>query len=110
MCMLIAEIIMLIGGLYAIIAGRVKLTKNMTLEGTRARVAGLFLAAPLPLALFFGFVIGLLSGGDPDAVSIAGIIELFLVLGGLLGAVLFAMLTKPKETAPPSDNKPPTQF
>jgi hypothetical protein len=108
MCLLIAEIIMVIGGLYAIIAGRVKLTKNMTLEGTRARVAGLFLLAPLPLALLIGFVIGFLSGGDPDASSIAVIIEMFLVVGGLLGAVLFATLTKPKASAPPDDTLPPT--
>jgi hypothetical protein len=36
MCTLIAEIIMLIGGLYALIAGKLKLTKNLRLEGWRA--------------------------------------------------------------------------
>ena len=97
MCILIAEILMLVGGLYALIAGRIRLTKNMSLEGTRARVAGLFLAAPLPLALLLGFVIGFLFGSD--AVGFATIVEIILVIGGLVGSVLYATLTKPKEPA-----------
>jgi hypothetical protein len=101
MCMLIAEILMLAGGLYALIVGRVRLTKNMYLEGWRARVAGLFLAAPLPLALVAGFLIGLLIGIGAlpaSAESAAVVVELLLVLGGLVGAVVFALVTKPKET------------
>lgn len=103
MCLLIAEIIMLVGGLYALITGRIKLTKNMTLEGTRARVAGLFLLLPLPLALLIGFLVGLLSGGDSGAMGVITIIEILLVLGGLLGAVLFAVLTKPQERLSQTD-------
>jgi hypothetical protein len=98
--MLIAEILMLVGGLYALIAGRVRLTKNMYLEGWRARIAGLFLAAPLPLAFVAGFSIGLLIGAGvlpASAESAAGIVELLLVIGGLVGAVVFALVTKPKE-------------
>ena len=101
MCMLIAELVMLVGGLYALVAGKVKLTRNMVLEGWRARVAGLFLAAPLPLALLAGFLIGLLIGLGvlpASAESAAVVIELLLVFGGLLGAVVFALVTKPKET------------
>ena len=101
MCMLIAELVMLVGGLYALVAGKVKLTRNMVLEGWRARVAGLFLAAPLPLALLAGFLIGLLIGLGvlpASAESAAAIVELLLVFGGLLGAVVFALVTKPKET------------
>lgn len=99
--MLIAELVMLVGGLYALVAGKVKLTGNMVLEGWRARVAGLFLVAPLPLALVAGFLIGLLMGLDvlpASAESAAVVIELLLVFGGLLGAVVFALVTKPKET------------
>ena len=33
MCVLVAEILMLLGGLYALIAGKVRLTRNMYLEG-----------------------------------------------------------------------------
>lgn len=99
MCLLIAEIVMLVGGLYALIAGKVRLTNKMYLEGWRARVAGLFLMAPLPLAFLAGLLIGLLiaTGGLPaSAESAAGIVELLLVFGGLLGAVIFALATKPR--------------
>ena len=100
MCMLIAEIVMLVGGLYALIAGRVRLTKNMYLQGYRARVAGLFLAAPLPLAFLAGLLIAMLVGAGAlpaSAESAAVIVELLLVFGGLVGAVVFALVTKPKE-------------
>ena len=99
--MLIAEIVMLVGGLYALVAGKVRLTRNMYLEGWRARIAGLFLAAPLPLALMIAFLIGLLIGVGAlpaSAESAAVIVELLLVFGGLVGAVVFALVTKPKET------------
>ena len=99
--MLIAEIVMLVGGLYALVAGKVRLTRNMYLEGWRARIAGLFLAAPLPLALMAAFLIGLVIGVGAlpaSAESAAVIVELLLVFGGLVGAVVFALVTKPKET------------
>ena len=101
MCMLIAEILMLVGGLYALVAGKIRLTKNMHLEGWRARVAGLFLIAPLPLAFLAGLLIALLIGAGAlptSAQSAAVIVELLLVAGGLVGAVVFALVTKPKET------------
>jgi uncharacterized membrane protein YedE/YeeE len=113
MCILIAEILMLVGGLYALIAGKVRLTKNMYLEGWRARVAGLFLIAPLPLALLAGLLIGLLMGMGAlpaSAESAAGIVELLLVLGALVGAVIFAVVTKPKESVEPEGmSVPPAQ-
>jgi hypothetical protein len=63
---------------------------------------GLLLAGLLlPLAPAAGFLIGLLMGVGAlpaSAESVAVIIELLLVFGGLLGAVLFALVTKPKET------------
>ena len=99
--MLIAEILMLVGGLYALVAGKIRLTKNMHLEGWRARVAGLFLIAPLPLAFLAGLLIALLIGAGAlptSAQSAAVIVELLLVAGGLVGAVVFALVTKPKET------------
>lgn len=106
MCILIAEILMLVGGLYALIAGKVRLTRNMYLEGWRARVAGLFLIAPLPLAFLAGLLVGLLMGMGAlpaSAGSVVGIVELLLVLGALVGAVIFAVVTKPKEPVEPEE-------
>ena len=97
---MIAEIVMLLGGLYALIAGKVKLTKNLQLEGWRARVAGLFLAAPLPLALLTGLLIGILFGTDTSIQGIATLVELLFVLGGLDVAVTLAMITTPETQSP----------
>ena len=99
MCLLIAEIMMLVGGLYALIAGKIKLTRNISLEGWRARIAGLFLIAPLPLALLVGLVIGFLIGIGTLPSSAQGygtIVELLLVLGGLVGVVIYALIVKPR--------------
>ncbi len=101
MCILIAEIIMLIGGLYAIFAGKLKLTNSMQLEGTRARIAGVFLALPLPLAFGTGLVIGFLIELDilpQSLLAIVTIFELAFVLVGLLGAYIYARSTQPKVT------------
>jgi len=103
MCMLVAEIMMLLGGLYALIAGKLKLTNSLQLEGTRARIAGIFLALPLPLALLTGFVIGILiefGSISSEVYIIATIIEFVLVLGGLLGAFIYARATQPSTNLP----------
>jgi hypothetical protein len=99
MCTLFAEIILFAGGLYALIAGKIKLTGSISLEGTRARIAGLFLAAPLPLALITGFGLGILSGAgavSEDMIASAGFCEIIYIVLGALGAVAYAVLTKPK--------------
>ena len=109
MCLLIVEIGMLLGGLYALITGKLSLSKTMQLEGWRARVAGIFLAAPLPLALVIGFILGFAAGLgylDPNNLTLfAGIIELIIVFLGLGGTVAFAAMTKPKYEGmiPPPD-------
>lgn len=107
MCLLLAEILMLVGGLYALVTGKVRLTKNMYLEGQRARIAGLFLAAPLPLAFLAGTVLGtLMSMGvlPYSAEGLAGLVEFFLVLCGLAGAVIYATVTRPKEEELPIED------
>jgi hypothetical protein len=101
MCLFVAELIMLAGGIYALIAGKVKLTQRLSLEGRQARVAGLFLAVPFPLSLLAGFVLGLAMGVDgfEAAQSYAAVTEIVLVLLGLLGAVVFAWVVKSREPA-----------
>ncbi len=103
MCLLVAEILMLAGGMYALIAGKVKLTNSISLEGWRARVAGIFLIIPLPLAFLIGILIGVLIGSGVLPYSFqgyAGLIELLLVVSALIGVLVFGFLIKPKEEAP----------
>jgi len=94
MC-LVAEIIMLLGGLYALVAGKIKLTRGADLTGWKARIVGLILISPLPLALLTGLFLSLLIAVDilpASAQSIAPIIEAVLVLGALAGAAIFGLV------------------
>jgi hypothetical protein len=88
MCLLIAEIIMLVGGLVALVTGKLKLSNALQLEGTPARIAGAILMAPLPLALAIGFMIGLLigMGALPEsALGLSTVIEIALVAAYFYG-------------------------
>jgi hypothetical protein len=115
MCLLILEIIMLIVGLIGLIGGKLSL-RGFPMEGKRARIAGLIMALPLPLAFGAGLLIGvLISAGviPSSAASAASAIELVITLGCLGGAFLYAYLTKPAPgsnipPSPPPPTEPPT--
>lgn len=105
MCTLIAMLIMLIGGLYVLIAGKLKLTKNQQLEGWRTRVTGLILISPLPLSLTADFLAdALVNAGMVEQASMncCDPLEIVLVLVALLAAVIFAAITRPDAPASPS--------
>ena len=106
MCTLIAEILMFVGGLYALIAGKIKLTKNLHLEGGHARVAGLILMAPLPIAILIGLALGA-GAVSGDIVDYAGFIDMALVLLALVAVVIFGYAVRekpaPEEPQPPAD-------
>lgn len=92
--LLIIEIVMLVIGLILLIAGKLKLG-NINLEGAKARMVGLFLVLPLVLAFLFGFLIGVLIsiGVLPSSAGTSGlvtIVEVILIIGGLVGAYLYA--------------------
>jgi hypothetical protein len=109
MCLLIAEIIMLMGGMYALIAGKVELTKGISLEGWRARVVGIFLVAPLPVSFLAGFAIGALvelHAFPQSILNYVGVLEFVIVLAGLIGAAVFGALVKPKPAPEPESEEP----
>lgn len=89
------EMLVFIIGISAFIFGKVSLPWNLSMSGWRARIAALFLVAPLPILLLFGREFG--EGvSDQTALSFYGIMEVIIVLLGILGAALFAFLTRPK--------------
>lgn len=89
------EMLAFIFGVYAFVFGSVSLPWNQSVSGWRARVAGLFLMAPLPILVLLGRVVG--QGIDAQtALSFYGMLELILVLLGILGAALFVYLTRQK--------------
>ncbi|MGW8144953.1 MAG: hypothetical protein ACWGN2_11195 [Anaerolineales bacterium] len=88
------EMFVFIIGVYALVFGSLWLPWKLSLSGWRARVAALFLIAPLPILMLLGRVVG--QGIDENtALSFYGMLELVLVVLGILGAVLFAYLTRP---------------
>lgn len=93
MCGLVLEITMLVMGLVGLISGKLTIAKNTRLEGTPARITGLILIIPLPVALVAGFLLGLLLGNSMplETIQIIGsVIEFGLIIVCLVGAMLYA--------------------
>ena len=90
------EMLVFLFGMYAFLFGSVRLPWKMRLVGWRARVAGLFLMAPLPILIWLGVSVS--EGVDQEtARSFYGILELVVVLLAILCAALFAYLTRPPD-------------
>lgn len=104
MCMLFLEIGMFVAGLVALIAGKLRLSKNNNLTGTRARIVGVILMLPLPLAFGIGLIIGAMAGSgaiSSDILQYAACIDIGLVIAGLAGAYGYAAVSKPPEEPAP---------
>ncbi len=95
MCLLIVEILMLIAGLWALITGKLpeKLFKvlfgkgNYQAEPKQARLLGLLLASPLPLAFLSGLILALLFGAE--GAQFAGLVEILIIIIVCIAAVIF---------------------
>jgi hypothetical protein len=90
--MLIAvEIGMLVYGLYAFAVGRFSLGQGRIVIGNSARLLGMLLWLPLPLAFAAGAVLGLLAmvltGSTPPVLLMTGV-EVILVIGVAVAAQL----------------------
>src|SRR5690349_8225720 len=55
---LVLEIAMLVWGIIALVKGKLKISKTKEVRGAKARLLGVVLVLPLPLAMMAGFVIG----------------------------------------------------
>src|SRR5262245_20365085 len=91
---LILEIVMLIMGLVALIRGRIQLAGSRSVEGPAARIAGMILMLPLPLAFAVGFYLGAQAVATGKNVT-SGQFQLTLVLielGLLVGCFIVALL------------------
>lgn len=89
------EMLLFVFGVYAFVFGSIRLPWDLSLVGWRARIAGLFLMAPLPILIYIGVVVS--EGVDNEtAMSFYGFMEVIIIVIGILGAAVFAYLTRPK--------------
>jgi hypothetical protein len=102
------EIGLLIAGLIALITGKIKLSKVRVATGAVARIAGLVMILPLPLALAGWLIIGLQQAIQGMPVDIAelqpkiAIVEIcIVVVCALLGFSIALIAARPREDAEP---------
>jgi hypothetical protein len=100
-CILISEVLLLICGIIAIFTGKLPALvfgKKYRTEGNGARAIGCLLALPLPGALVFGVLLGILFG--PEATIYAVIFEMALVILCLVAALLINVRVRQPNLSP----------
>ena len=104
--LLIVEIAMLIGGIWAIVAGKVPSFLvgggKYQVEGIVARLFGVLLILPLPVAFLGAVVLALLFG--EDSIGYAALLEIVTVLGVAVLAVVLVRVVG-KRVEPTSDTE-----
>ncbi|MBV9122606.1 MAG: hypothetical protein JO112_04550, partial [Planctomycetes bacterium] len=101
--MFILEVAMLLAGIYALVTGKVKLTKKIAAQGAAARLAGLVMMLPWPLSYCIGFAYGtyLVSRGQPidrsNLLMVGTLIDLGCTAGCLAVAAVITLLGAQEE-------------
>ena len=93
------QIGMFIVGIIALVRGRFKLSKNKEVTGGKARLVGLILLAPFPLAFCAGVLLAIASGGNVEP-STALLVDVSLTFGGLITAIVVALAVAKPPQAP----------
>lgn len=99
MCGIFVEIAMLVMGIMALVTGKTRISGNKTLVGVPARIAGLILCLPIPLALGSGIILAIIlvagQQGPVDQHALQRQLQsygLFLEWGIILGCFLAAVI------------------
>jgi hypothetical protein len=89
------EMFLFIVGIYTLVVGTINIVGSFRLSGWRARIASLFLIGPFPIIVSLRGI----GNGLPHerAQAIFGLTELIVCAIGIIGAVLFSILTRPRE-------------
>ena len=87
------EMLLFVIGIYTLVFGKLGLPWNLSLQGWKARIAALFLMAPLPLAVLLGRVAGR-GLTVREGATFFGLAEIFLVILGVAGALVVAIIAR----------------
>jgi hypothetical protein len=107
--LLICEGLSFLAGLIIIIVGKARIYGNKTIQGTRARLIGLILMIPGPLAVCMGFFVGLGGGLTQENVAILTGIETLIVAGAWITALIIALTAPETPKAAPYPIQYPAQ-
>ncbi|MEZ0395648.1 MAG: hypothetical protein ABWK53_04350 [Anaerolineales bacterium] len=112
MCLLFFEIALFVSGLIALITAKFPLNKGIVLTGPKARIAGVILMLPIPLAIGAGAIVGVMMGTGALPYSVQDYIpciEIAIVLVCAAGAYAFAYANKPSAQPPQEPPSIPPQ-
>jgi hypothetical protein len=70
MCLLVGEIAAFVFGIIALATGKLKLTRTKEARGTPARIAGVLLLLPLPVAFLVGLGVGAMLAAKGQVVAV----------------------------------------
>jgi hypothetical protein len=105
---LVLEIVMLIAGIAALVKGEIKWSKSRVTTGMVARIVGIIMLLPLPLAFTAGFVLGAVQAATRHPANVASVrvtaivIEVVIVLVCFLLALTVGLVS----AHPPAKKRP----
>jgi len=105
--LLFLEIGLVIFGIYALVTGKLTLSKNRIVRGAAARLIAVVALLPLPLSLAIGFIVGFIAAGrgeflDPTNQSLRlkfGLMEAGITIACLIAVYAIGMPVAARQAA-----------
>ena len=91
--MLICEGLYFIAGLYALLAGKIRIYRKKVIKGKRAQLVGVILILPGPLAFGLGWIAGITFGTTPEIIGLLTILEAVMLIGVLIAVIVIGVTT-----------------
>lgn len=109
---LLLEIGLIVWGIIILVKGQVALSPNRVVRGAAARIVGVFLLLPLPLAFATGIVMGFMMVAQGKRLEVEElratgfVVEVSILLGCIFVALLIACFTStPRKRKPPPEEE-----
>lgn len=91
--MVICEGLYFIAGLYALIAGKIRVYRKKVIKGKRAQLLGVILILPAPIAFGLGWITGITFGMTPEIIGLLTIFEAVMLIGVLIAVIVIGVTT-----------------